>query len=235
MDKDNLKSIYAYISEDLHACWLDVPKNGSTSMRRHLQLHSPHGLGVWCPTLKSAKKQNKNLKLPKSHPQHVYKIPDPEFNKIQKKCYTFMIARNPYARAISSWLMLNDQNDARMSGKSWWDAYQRLSGKTRPNPKMSFLEYCKNLEYFIMYEKHVQRQVDFMFYKPDAVYKLENIDQWEDFLNKKLKISNTGNCIPLINNRKHKDYATYYNSVTKKIIENIYGADIEKFKYQYGE
>ncbi|MBD3328477.1 hypothetical protein GF340_04195 [Candidatus Peregrinibacteria bacterium] len=64
----------------------------------------------------------------------------------------------------------------------------------------------------------------------DVVYKLENIS--EDF-NKVCNSLGIDTVLPHVNKTDHKNYRSYYNQETKKIVADIYQTDIEMFNYQF--
>ncbi len=241
-----LKALYCWISKDLETVWLDAPKNGSTSIRQFLWKTSQYSLGKWCdnntkPRVYENKtgieEYKKNISDEITNIQPSYQVPANQFNNLQKKYYTFMVSRDPYARAVSSWKMMGAS-----PGYFGWstfaqEQYYLITGKRQKND-ISFLEYCKNLEIYMTFEKHIQKQTDFMFYHPDNIYKLENLSTQQQALINRIKIpKNTTeqHTIQHKHQRSNKPYTEYYTPESRKIIENIYGDDIEQFGYKYNE
>lgn len=229
-----LKSMYCWISRDLETVWLDVPKNGSTSVRDFLWNASQHGLGKWCDNNTEPKVfENKT----ENCTGESYQVATNQFDNLQKKYYTFMVSRDPYARAVSNWKMMGAS-----PGYFGWstvaqEQYYLITGKRQKND-ISFLEYCRNLEIYMTFEKHIQKQTDFMFYRPDNIYKLENLSTQQQALINRIKIpKNTTeqHTIQHKHQRSNKPYTEYYTPESRKIIENIYGDDIEQFGYKYNE
>jgi hypothetical protein len=64
----------------------------------------------------------------------------------------------------------------------------------------------------------------------DFVGRYENLTQ--DF-QQVCQIVNIDTSLPSINRSVHRDYKSYYNSTTKKMVEEYFKADIELFGYTF--
>ncbi|MGD1871912.1 MAG: sulfotransferase family 2 domain-containing protein [Mastigocoleus sp.] len=66
----------------------------------------------------------------------------------------------------------------------------------------------------------------------DFVGKIENINEDFEFICNQIGISNQG--FPHVNKtRKNAYYSTFYNKATRKIVEELYGDDIDRFEYSF--
>lgn len=69
-------------------------------------------------------------------------------------------------------------------------------------------------------------------------YKLDFLGKFENFnfdLKKIGNIFNVQKSIPYLNFTNHKNYQSYYNKKTKKIVEELYEEDIKNFDYKFSK
>jgi len=151
---------------------------------------------------------------------------DEEFNAMFK----FVIVRNPYDRLVSSWKFLF--------------GYRQTDVK-RFLMKHSFRYFVSNLNYLLENKDQAHRRIA-MHIAPiwsditdldgnllvDQIFKLENINSDIEIIYEKI-----GTNIPSLSkanvNRKDNAYRKYYNKTTRKLMEKVYGDDIEKLGYSF--
>jgi hypothetical protein len=101
----------------------------------------------------------------------------------------------------------------------------------------------KDFEYFVNYltkqhlatsEGHIRLQSSsFPTNGVDYIGRFENFKQDFDFIiNEKLKLNKE---LIKKNPSKHRNYTSYYNDRTRKIVEELYKSDIEVGNYKFGE
>jgi hypothetical protein len=111
--------------------------------------------------------------------------------------------------------------------------------------KHSFHYFLSNLNYLLENKDQAHRRIA-MHIAPiwsditdldgnllvDQIFKLENINSDIEIINEKL-----GTNIPSLSkanvNRKDNAYRKYYNKTTRKLMEKVYGDDIEKLGYSF--
>lgn len=139
-------------------------------------------------------------------------MPDKHFNRYFK----FGFVRNPWDWQVSLYSYM----------KNKVDHHQHHLIKN-----MSFEDY---IEWRVNEDLHLQKS---FFYDSsdnclvDFIGKLENIESEVEQISKKINIKIN---LPHVNKSKRKrDYKTYYNSNTRKMIEQHFEEDIRLFNYQY--
>jgi len=163
---------------------------------------------------------------------HGAKSEDYKNNQMTKYSDYFVFAniRNPYERAVSSWMYL--QRDFLFErqftkGLSLKDTFKNL-------PKSNGKQDMSNHDYI-----HItQQQVDSLLDDKgklitDMLIRFENLQ--EDF---NIVCDKTGiprQKLPHINKTERKHYAEYYDDETKQIVAEKYAKDIEYFGYKFGE
>lgn len=132
---------------------------------------------------------------------------------ILQKAIKVAIVRNPYDRAVSSYLHM---------GENYVD----------------FLDFLK--QYYMASNRdhnalaHKRSQVDFLrdkkgIFAMDYVIRFENLH--EDFEDFKVKFGIHSDKLPHIGKQKNKkDYMDYYNEETKKIVDELFKEDFELLK-----
>lgn len=134
--------------------------------------------------------------------------------------FSFSIIRNPWDRAVSLYFWtkrLNQLYDGIRQFNSFEDFVQDIGSVLWSRPQKEYLYDAKGLV------------VDF-------VCRLESIDQDMEYVCKRLNIPTFQ--VRQINKnqlRPDKRYVDYYNTKTKKLIDEFYHQDIEIFRYHFGE
>jgi len=171
---------------------------------------------------------------------HGAKSEDYKNNQMTKYSDYFVFAniRNPYERAVSSWMYLQkdfpfekklappvERNFPK--GLSLKDTFKNL-------PKSNGKQDRSNHDYI-----HItQQQVDTLLNKEgkfitDMLIRFENLQ--EDFNTGCDKIGIPQQQLPHENKTKHKHYTEYYDDETREIVAEKYAKDIEYFGYEFGE
>jgi len=156
-----------------------------------------------------------------------YLYTDEEFTSM----YKFAFVRNPYDRAVSCWKYLREDKNKKII----W---------INKSEKRKFEDFLRKI-----LKEHLER-VDRHFFTHTAPI-------WEDIsdeggssllLDEYFKIENLSDCLEKLArylnvsvekfshvNRsvRRKDYKRYYSSESKKLVEGLYGRDIEEFKYLF--
>lgn len=144
-----------------------------------------------------------------------------------KKYFKFTFVRNPWDRLISSYEYLKSGG---LNGKYKNEVYKKISQFD------SFKDFAKRFhntdiikdihflpQYYFVCNKKSRVEVDF-------VGKYERIN--EDFKLVTQKVNVPCHLLHL-NQSTRKDYKSYYDNETKKIVSKIYHKDIEIFNYKY--
>lgn len=150
-----------------------------------------------------------------------------------RKYYTFVVVRNPYARAISSFNMIGEDSYLKYTENGSIDDYrQELNSflERLDSEKIDSLDYRY---------RHFIRQSDYVYLNneklPDTIFKFENIPH--DFY--KMDWMNTTLSHRLKTNLKHLNQRFIINDPTdllsqtsKDVISKIYEKDFENLGYQ---
>ena len=179
-----------------------------------------------------------------------------EFDRQQKHCTyedakniwgdlgtTFTFVRNPFDRMVSMFHFIGqraiERIELRKQGK-------RTKKSTNQQDDLLISEYYnKGFENWLnehynnihnpfdlgiwMYERKTP-MVHWIDNKIDIIIKIEeindNIYKLEELFNRKIDL-------PITNTTKRKDYEFYYNTNSRKIIEDLFKQDLEKFNYEF--
>jgi hypothetical protein len=126
------------------------------------------------------------------------------------------VVRNPFDRLIS-----------------WW----RGSSISSLNSKVSFSQYIHEIKP----EPEGKAYTLWRFFtltewppmKTDYIIKFENLqDDFDTFCD---KVNIPRQTLPHKNKSDHKHYTEYYDSVTQKLVEEMYAEDLEYFGYKFGD
>ena len=137
--------------------------------------------------------------------------------------YKFSVVRNPYDRMVSYYKFTT------LARKRWTSPamHKRYSG-------MSFEQYVE-----LLHEKDATNQFDLLFrdnkghLNMDYVAKMEDLDNGMEQIFADLNLPNMKVPKKNINSSRSRTYRDYYNSHTKKLIEQSYAKDLDTFKYTF--
>ena len=147
--------------------------------------------------------------------------------------YTATFVRNPWERLLSAYAYYS------LPGKE-----KEFNGKLSSNFKNFVMMLEKNKEPCFsssdfaveanpVIKCHHLRPQSFIVNAPcDFIGKVEYLQKDVKIMSRKIGLNPSD---VKINLRKtnHKNYASYYDTITKKVVEKFYGADIDKFKYTF--
>lgn len=151
------------------------------------------------------------------------------------QAFKFCFVRNPYDRAVSIWRFLCDgyeaslhRNFGRSSGGSY--GYGRdltfrefLEGFPEPN---LWERWHMTTQSFHVTDDSGRLMVDF-------VGRLEKLQQDFDTVCDQIGMRRVQ--LPHENRTEHEHYTRYYDAETRRLAEQRYGEDIERFNYCFGE
>jgi len=149
--------------------------------------------------------------------------------------FVFANIRNPFERAVSSWIYLQKDFPFERQftkGLSFKNTFKNLP---QANDKLyTELDGGSNHDY-----RHItQEQVETLLNKEgkfitDTLIRFENLQ--EDFNIVCDKIGIARQKLPHRNKTDHKHYTEYYDDETRAIVAEKYAKDIEYFGYKFGE
>jgi len=133
--------------------------------------------------------------------------------------FKFVIVRNPYARAVSSYVYLQQFRDSR--------------GHTTLE---SFLKSVKEGEGSQRFKTHTMPQHPGYMHDGelfcDYIGKVEELEECWPSLADRLGVSRE---LPHANKSGARHYSHYYDAVTKAMVEEIYSVDFEYLNYRFEE
>jgi hypothetical protein len=135
--------------------------------------------------------------------------------------FTFSVIRNPYDRFISNWMF----HTTNYSGKIFEEYNINIKNK-------SLKEYCSIVKDLFHTRNNWITSHQFLTHssgKPiDFLIRFENIQ--EDW-NKLCQLINIKKTLIRLNSTPKKYYMHYFNSETKKFVENLYYEDFKNYQY----
>jgi hypothetical protein len=150
------------------------------------------------------------------------------------QAFKFCVVRNPYDRAVSIWRFLRlgyeaslHKNFGRSSGGSYgygrdFTFHEFLEGFPEPN---LWERWHMTTQSFHVTDESGGLMVDF-------VGRLEQFQQDFDTVCDRIGMRRVQ--LPHENRTGHEHYTRYYNAETRRLAEQRYGEDIERFNYQFG-
>ena len=136
-----------------------------------------------------------------------------------KNYFKFTFVRNPFSRIVSEY------------------CYIRWQKPKCPIAKISFREFCLNLDYNL--DKHTNKAHDLSIadylneYPIDFIGRLESFQDDFNLVCDKIKIPRQK--LPHKLNMNHPHYTEYYDAETRQIVAKKYAKDIEYFGYKFGD
>ncbi len=150
--------------------------------------------------------------------------------------WVFGFVRNPWARMVSWWSMINSVFAAYDRGDA------RVVAKIQRNPKawLPEGEFAKDFDAFVLEGtakiKKVGRPQVRTLNAPgrpaDFVGRIETFQQDVNHVRERLGLEALPE-IPRTNRSSHGAYQDYYNEVTRRKVAEVYAEDIEAFGYEF--
>ena len=211
------------VSRALRCIFVHIPRTGGTSIEVALGMH-----GDWRVENKAtmfgqiaspelARRVASTAFLQHATASELRGLLPEEFGKY----FRFTFVRNPWDRLVSVY--------------SRMDPHMRASAESAglPLKGISFDEFVERTEHFR--DAHLDAQDRFVFDAAghglvDFIGRYERLA--EDFAAVCARLGQTVD-LPHRNASTHDAYRQYYSDATRKIVERRYGADIEKFGYQF--
>jgi hypothetical protein len=202
-----------------HLIFYRIPKNASTSMSEHLgqfNLIKKHEKRFY--ELADRKLYKGWFDPTHAKPTEVYNV----FRREMANYFSFCIVRNPWDRAVSMYHFAQKNDLGRL-----------YNIKT----EMTFEVFCELLKdyendpYFIA--SHKQTQWMEGLYPPNETLRFENLQEEFSRMLKEYNISHIRTELPHKNSTDHKFYQEYFNTNTKKIINQIFEKDVDTLKYTF--
>jgi hypothetical protein len=153
---------------------------------------------------------------------HEYFLKYPKY--LRESVFSFTVVRNPYDRIVSAYNYLKQEigniDDINFN-REYLSSYKTFNQFIRDFEKDETLQ---NWIHFLPMSTFIDDEIKF-------VGRFENLQTDFNFICDNIGILR----IPLneINVSKHAHYSTYYNKKSKKIVENFYKEDINRFGYSF--
>jgi hypothetical protein len=211
------------ISDDKRALFVHVPKTGGVSVGVVFER--------CCPDARS-KTPGVRPPLGRHAPYERILRAEPQV----RDYWSFAFVRNPWARMVSWWSMIDDWNKAwgpasgrplesatRMRGNELWRAAAAYSGfeefvmrGTEELPRVGRPQ--------VDYLRAPDREVDFVGRTERFAEDLEEVER---------RLGGTPTRTPHRNKSPHGSYRDYYTAATRDKVAEVYAADLEAFGYTF--
>ncbi|MBF0119799.1 MAG: sulfotransferase family 2 domain-containing protein [Desulfobacterales bacterium] len=211
------------ISHSLRFIFFHVPKTAGISIREALKEYSqePEKFKINRPPKIKNNKPNPMYEIWQAYLLHAKaKDAKKELSQdIYNSYYKFAFVRNPWDFQVSMYIFLKNMKYKPICEISTFEEYLDWVVKTKnPYPKGA-----TKLQKEILTDDDGNIIVDF-------IGRYENLQKDFDHVCNVLNISAT---LPLLNNTVHKEYQSYYNDKTRKIVDDHFKADIQLFDYKF--
>lgn len=156
--------------------------------------------------------------------------------RIWRDYFKFVFVRNPWARLVSWWSMIDALRPAFEAGVP----YNRF--------QTAVLLRCKNFADFLHFEEEVaepggsvkslfRNQLDYLTDENgevlvDFIGRFESLER--DWDTVRTRLAGEVAALPRLNTSTHGDYRQYYTPELARIVEQRYARDIERFEYEFG-
>lgn len=213
------------ISHEHKCIFIHIPKTAGSSINTFfhpgVKFHhdSPdyERLFGWCPERKL-------------HMQHATSKQLLETELVTKEqwetYYKFLFVRNPWDRAYSDYVFIQNFSGIKGSFKSFLKKENEFKKILNDNSDSSYLG------------DHLQLQTDFFdfegIYKPDFIGRFENFTEDIGQVLINLQIDKVFNKHSNKSKRK-KEYSLFYTNSNKQLVADKYGQDIEKLNYTFDD
>lgn len=204
-----------------HLIFIRIPKNASTSVYQHL--------GAFNLVNKYSSLFHKNLNKPlyKGWFDPTHAKPAEIANILPVRCsdyHSFAIVRNPWDRFVSMYSFGNKMQLWKLFGLKEEPSFERFCEITKEKFENKASDFFP-----------VQDQTEWLQgpFEPKQILRFENLQISFEQMLKDLAVQHIPAQLPHINSSKHDYYKQYYNDKSRKLVEQIFYRDIEKFKYTF--
>jgi hypothetical protein len=204
-----------------HLIFIRIPKNASTSVYQHL--------GAFNLVNKYSSLFQKNLNKPlyKGWFDPTHAKPAEIASILPVRCFdyhSFAIVRNPWDRFVSMYSFANKMHLWKLFGLKEEPSFERFCEVTKEKFENKASDFFP-----------VQDQTEWLCgpFEPKQILRFENLQTSFEQMLKDLRVQHIHAQLPHVNSSKHDYYKQYYNDKSRKLVEQIFYRDIEKFKYTF--
>jgi len=136
------------------------------------------------------------------------------------KYFKFCFVRNPYVKAVSDYIFRVESRNKQVSFREF---LLRISDKERPDPENVVPKQPDNWPIYTINDN----------ISVDYIGKYERLIKDMNVICKKIGIRFSRSRFPQIKKKKEYDYRKYYRTDEKKLVETIFGREIDQFGYNF--
>lgn len=207
------------ISETLNCIFVHIPKTGGSSIEDVLWPGPRTEADLWQGMVERYHNRYQTGGL-----QHLlaHQIRDAVGQERFSRCYRFSFVRNPWDRMVSQFSYMQQKKYLRdFIGMREGDAFPRYLSLIQERSHVQWAPQCE-----FLFDRSGECLVDF-------IGRFERLPRDAATIFERLGVTCT--TLPHSRASTHRPYPEYYDRETKRAVEQLYGADIERFSYKFGE